>query len=386
MKITEVKPLLCQGGIRNWVFVKVYTDEGVTGIGDGTDWPGERIIATAIEEIGPYVVGEDPLNIEKLWYKMYSGMYSGGKIINCAISAIDNALWDIAGKVAGLPVYKLLGGQCFEKIRLYTHCDAWEERDALDVVARKSEEFAKQGFTGMKTHPSTTGSWARGLVRLNRSIDSETIRHTAAKIKAMREAVGEDVDIAIDVNNLLDVPSAIKLARALEPFDLMFYEDPVRQDEGAEDMRRVKEATTTPIATGENLYNIWSFRQFLEKNAIDVATLDIAHCGGMTQAKKIVALANAYHVPVAPHSPNSPLSTIIGAHLCASTLNFKILEILWPDVPWVNDVLSQPLQIKDGYLELPEGPGWGVELVEPEIVKHPYERSQLLKEVAGVIE
>ena len=377
MRVTRVQPVLCHAGIRNWVFAKAETDEGLVGYGEGTDWPGERAIATAIEELAPYVEGENPLDTEFLWNKMYSAMYAGGKTINCAISAIDNALWDIAGKAAGVPVYVLLGGKCRDRIRLYCHCDAFEEKDNVAAVARRSEEIGQQGFTAVKTHPSTAGTWRWRAVRLDRHMDSQTIRNTGAKIEAIRKTLGEDVGIAIDLNNLLDVPSAIALARHLEPFDLMFVEDPVRQDEGPRDILRVRESTKCPIATGENLYNIWGFRQYLEMGAVDVLTLDLCHCGGMTQAVKIAALASAYHVPIAPHNPNGPLATAISTHFCASIPNFRILETWHPDVPWLREVVTHPPQIANGYLELPHGPGWGCDLVESRISEHPYERGHV---------
>jgi galactonate dehydratase len=199
------------------------------------------------------------------------------------------------------------------------------------------------------------------------------VRNTVQKIKAIREAVGPDIAIMLDVNNLLNVPSAIKLGRALEPFNLLFYEDVVRQDEGMLDVRKVKAAVKVPISSGENLYNVWQFREALELDAIDIVELDCAHCGGIAQSKKIAALAEAYHKPISPHNPNGPLATIQTAHVCASTPNFLILEILWPDVPWVNDVVSEPLKVRNGYLELPTKPGLGIEIDVDEVMKHPLE-------------
>ena len=180
MKITRVEPLLCEGYYQNWLFVKVITDEGIIGWGDATDFPGEPIIAEAVRYIGRYVVGESPLAIEKLWNKMYFGMYSTGKVISGAITGIETALWDIMGKVAGLPVYKLLGG-CREKVRLYSHCDAFEPGDDPIAVSEKASRIVEQGFTCLKTHPSQMRTWERRSVRLNRQIDNRTVRCTAEK-------------------------------------------------------------------------------------------------------------------------------------------------------------------------------------------------------------
>ena len=371
MKITGVEPLLCEGYYQNWVFVKVTTDEGLVGWGDATDFPGEPIIAEAVRYLARYVVGESPLNIEKVWNKMYFGMYSTGKTINGAITGIETALWDILGKVAGLPVYQLLGG-CREKVRLYVHCDAFEEGDKLDMVARKAKRVVKEGFTCIKTHPSQLGTWKRSVVRLNRQMDPETLRCTVDKVQAIRETIGADMDLCIDLNGLLNVPSAIKLGRALEPYDLLFFEDPIPQREGSENLRRVKRDIKTPMCVGEILYNVYEFKQILEADAVDLIHPDVVHCGGLSQAKKIAALAEAYNVPMALHNLNSPLSTLISAHFAAGIPNFLIMEFTHPDVPWRDKVISEPLKVEHGYLELPQRPGFGVEIVEEEVAKHPY--------------
>lgn len=385
MKIREVKSLVCQGGIRNWIFTKVTTDEGLVGWGEATDWVGENEIAATADFIGKrFLIGEDPRNIERLWYKMYMAIQGGGRDLSCAITGIETALWDILGKTAKMPLYQLLGGCCYDKLRLYSHCDggaefeegksrAEMEADREEDVVKRANQIVRDGFTGMKTHMSAKdGSWGGyPKVRQNRTIDDRTVRNTVEKIRVMRETVGPDVAIMLDVNNLLNVPSAIKLGRALEPFNLLFYEDVVRQDEGMLDVRKVKAAVKIPISSGENLYNVWQFREALELDAIDVVELDCAHCGGIAQSKKIVALAEAYHKPISPHNPNGPLATIQTAHICASTPNFLILEIIWPDVPWVNDVLSEPLKVRNGCLELPTKPGLGVEINEDEVKRHP---------------
>ena len=206
------------------------------------------------------------------------------------------------------------------------------------------------------------------------------IQDTAAKVAAIREAAGEEVEICIDVNGMLNVPTAIRLGRPLEPFDLLFYEEPL-PPENMEAMKQVKDSVRVPICTGERLYSTHSFRRLLELGAADIIMPDFQKCGGITEGKKIAALANTYYIPVAPHNYNSPLSPIIDAHLCASLPNFLVLEYVWPDVEWTEKVISPPAQVEDGYLQLPEGPGWGVELVEEEIAKHPYQRSILLKGV-----
>jgi galactonate dehydratase len=200
-------------------------------------------------------------------------------------------------------------------------------------------------------------------------LDNETIRNTVEKVSAIRKEVGDDVDVCIDLNGLYNISSAVKLGRALEPFNLLFYEDPINQIEGAADMRRVKESVEIPICTGEELYNAFDFRRFLELNAVDVLMPDLVHCGGISQAKKIASMGEVYHVPIAPHNISSPLATIISAQVCASIANFLVLEFTEPDVPWRDEIISEPLKVRNGYLELPTKPGLGVDIVEEEIGK-----------------
>jgi galactonate dehydratase len=210
---------------------------------------------------------------------------------------------------------------------------------------------------------------------ITRTLSLKAIDDTVDKVRVIRETVGDDVDICMDINNTLDLPSSLSLAKALEPYRLMFFEDPIRQDESPVTYQRLAAATKTPVGTGENLYTQWSFRNFLEVGGIDVALPDICHTG-ILQGKKIAALAETFHVPVAPHNPNSPLSTIISGHLCSSIPNFLALEYYLEEreAPWTDRVMDPPVSslVKDGHLTLPDGPGWGVEINEKEIAKHPH--------------
>jgi len=382
MKITSVKPLVCQGGIRNWTLVKVTTDEGITGWGDATEWVRVQSHVRVIEILEPLIVGEDPFNIEKIWQKVYIASYVTGKDLNVALTGIETALWDIVGKALHTPVYNLLGGRCQDRIRLYyDYCDAyregfcgtdtWSNGDASPQgIVEQAKHIMAQNFTALKIHP--VGLPTRPAV--TRSTSLRSVADTAEKVRLIRETVGEDVEIVIDANNRLDVHSSIRLAKALEPYHVLFLEDPVRQEEAPMSYRRIKETTSTPIGTGENLYNLWAFRNYLEIGALDAVLLDVVHCGGILQAKKIAALAEAYHLPVCPHNPNSPLSTIISAHFCATIPNFLVLEYYAPErePSWRDKIMYPVLKVVDGYLELPTGPGWGVEIDEEEIKRHPY--------------
>jgi galactonate dehydratase len=384
VKITEVKPILCQGGIRTWTFVKVSTDEGIVGWGDASEWLRPEAHCTVIEkDLAPLLIGKSPFDIEKHWQTMWTAAYCGGKDLSVAMTGVETALWDVVGKALNTPVYNLLGGRCWDRIRLYyDNCDAygpgfgggytWREGDTSPAgIAKQAENIMEQGFDALKLHP--VGLPVRPSS--SRTASLQAIGDTAAKVRTVREVVGDKVDIAIDINNRLDLPSAMALAKALEPYNMMFFEDPVRQDESAGSYRRLVDSTSTPVGTGENMYTVWDFRNYLEIGALDLVLPDVCHVG-ITQAKKICALAEAFHLPVAPHNPNSPLSTIISSHLCSSIPNFLALEYMsWEmEPPWRDDVMKPGLEslIKDGHLTLPDGPGWGIEMDEKEIAKHPH--------------
>ena len=383
MKITEVKYVICQGGIRNWSLIKISTDKGIVGWGDATAFNRAPVRAKVIEFFEPMLIGEDPFNIEKIWQKLYIRSYVTGKDLNLALSGVETALWDIVGKALNTPVYNLIGGRCRDKIKLYfDYCDGygegfcgtdtWHKGDtSLEGIAKQAKHIKDQNFTALKLHP--VGLPPRPAVTRTASLKS--INDTVEKVKVVREVVGDEFEICMDVNGQLDVHSSIRLAKALEPYKLMFLEDPVRQDESPMSYRRIKETTSTPIGVGENLYNVWAFRNYLEIGAIDAVLLDVVHCGGVLQARKIAALAEAYHVPIAPHNPNSPLATIISAHFCASIPNLLALEYYNEEREplWRDKIIDPPLKIVNGYLELPTGPGWGVEIIEEEVAKHPFQ-------------
>jgi galactonate dehydratase len=381
MKITEVKYVICQGGNRNWSFVKISTDKGIVGWGEATAFNRAQVRAKVIEFFEPMLIGEDPFNIEKIWQKLYIGSYVTGKDLSISLSGVETALWDIVGKALNTPVYNLLGGRSRDKIKLYfDYCDAygrgfcgtntWHKGDdSLEGIAKQANYIKEQNFTALKLHPV-----GLPLSATIRTASLKSIIDTVEKVKVIREAVGDEFEICMDLNGSLDVYSSIRLAKALEPYRIMFLEDPVRQDESPMSYRRIKETTSTPIGTGENLYNVWAFRNYLEIGAIDVVLLDVVHCGGILHARKIAALAEAYHLPIAPHNPNGPLATIISAHFCASIPNLLALEYysLERDAPWRDKIIDPPLKVVNGYLELPTGPGWGVEIIEEEVARHPY--------------
>jgi len=381
VKITEVKPILCD---KHYTFCKITTDEGIVGWGDGTEWSTPRGVASHINDFGAMIIGEDPCNVERIWQLCWKAAYVGGKDVGAALCAIETALLDIKGKIYGIPAVDLMGGKVWNKVRLYTHCDG----GTLESTVKFAEQLKDEGWTAFKCHPlglperRESTKWMKDSIdfpKISRTARIVAVKQTAEKVRMIREAVGDDIELGLDLNNRLDLPSSMRLAKALEPYDLLFMEDPICQHEdAAPSYKRLSESTSTPIGTGENLYTVWEFRSYLQIGALDILLPDVCHTG-VTQAKKIAALAEAYHLPVCPHNPNSPLSAIISANLALSIPNFVALEFLhgfaFPEKDsWKERIMKPPLSkmVEEGYLTLPEEPGWGVELDEAEIAKHPY--------------
>jgi galactonate dehydratase len=387
LRIVSVEPVLCDGGFRTWIFIKVVTDEGITGWGDASAWQFEGAIAAAVRYLARFVVGEDPTEIDRLYWLMWARTTRMlGGIAHIAIAGIDNALYDVKGKALGLPVHRLLGGRRRKRIRLYwSHCGTHrvfrpeivgEKRiDSYKGIQKLGEEVVRKGFTALKTNifnPEAPGNSGSGSYRSGFGvvpIDHQTIEDVVKLIKCFREGTGEDVDIMLDAACRFDVPSAIKLAKSLEPLGLLFLEEPIPPDD-PDACLKVKSSSETPICMSEGLYSPNQYQLFLKKGAIDVAMPDISWVG-LTTGMRIANLCDEYGISIAPHSPHSPLCTVITGHFSSCIPNFLIQEVEVDDVPWRDQVISKPLRIVDGSLELPKGPGFGVNIVEDEVDKHP---------------
>ena len=381
MKITDVKTFVTRGRQTPWIFVHVYTDEGIVGIGDATNYPGALIVNKAIHELRPLLIDENPFNREKLWQKMYRGLYYTGiaGAVITAISGIDIALWDIMGKALDTPVYNLLGGLCREKLRLYTHLG--HTREMIDY-SKKLKEITDAGFTAVKIDPYFPSLGKKGMfdntdpkmTRLNRSFSNSELNSFVEIVRNVRKEAGKEVDIAIDAGGRFNVDSATRLAKRLEEFDLLFFEEPV-PPENVDAMVKISSKANVPICTGERLFTRFGFREILEKQAVDIIMPDLVRTGGISETKKIATMAETYYVPLAPHNPNSPISTITTAHLCASIPNFLILEYVSDsaDVPWRDELISEPLKVEKGYLTLSDKPGLGIDLNMKAVNKYKYE-------------
>ena len=374
MKITDIKCFVVDCFRTNWVFVKVYTDKGVDGVGEATLEYKEKALLGAVEHIKEALVGRNPLDIEKHWHSIYRDAYwRGGPVLMSALSAVEMALWDILGKSLGVPVYQLLGGKVHDKVRIYVN--GWF------AGAKEPEEFAEKakiamgrGITAMKWDP-----FGKSYLDISGADLDKAIRCVAA----VREAVGDSVDLLIEGHGRFNVPTAIKIAKALEPFHPMFFEEPVPPD-NLDALRQVKDKSPVAISAGERLYTRWDFRSMFDKMAADYIQPDVSHAGGIMELKKIAAEAESRYIPFAPHNPSGPVANAATLQLAASCPNFCILEIMYSDVEWRKDVTNECLEYKDGYITIPDKPGLGIEIDEQECLKHPYQ-SHTLRHYTGAL-
>lgn len=379
MKITKIETHVCNARMRNWIFVKVLTDvPGLFGWGEATlEWH-TRAVVGAIEDISQLLVGEDPLRIEHLWQMMYRQHFwhGNGIVRGTAISGIDIALWDIAGKHHGVPCHELWGGRVRDYVRLYSHLGGGRMEDFYETEPGDASRFAElavaaveDGFTAFKTMAVPETASLEGL---------RPIRYAEKCVAAMREAVGDDIDIMVDCHARPSPRMGMRFAKALEPYGLYFFEEPC-WPETIDDIALIQRAVNTPIATGERLVSQHAFREVLEKRACSVLQPDITHCGGLTEARRIAAMAEAYRVSLAPHNPQGPVSTAASLELGFATPSYIICESVHNDVPWRSDVVSEGFTVqKAGRLVYPNSkPGIGIELNEAEIAKHPFEQEVL---------
>ncbi|MBI1764061.1 MAG: mandelate racemase/muconate lactonizing enzyme family protein [Acidobacteria bacterium] len=368
LKIAKVEPILLTGvrGSAPWVFVRVETEDGYVGWGEGTNYPGVRPIATAVSTLSGVVIGQSAWNIEAIWQRMYRFMYYNGMggIVLAALSGIDMALYDIVGKKLGVPVYKLLGGLAQEKLR--TYANGWTEDLAHtpEAYAAKTKELVGRGYTGCKLDPFFN-------TPMNREVMQPDLRLAAAIVKAIREAGGPDYDIAIDVHGRWNTKSTLEIIRVLEPQRLFFYEEAVPPENVAA-MAEVQRNTQTPLATGERIFGRQGFRELLERQAVRIIQPDLARTGGITETKKIAAMADTYYIPVAPHNPNGPLCTLASMHVCFSIPNFLILEFFEKDEPVIQELVPGGVKRDIQGVYPTTAPGLGANVTEDFLRKYKF--------------
>ena len=374
MKITDIKTFVVDCFRTNWVFVKVYTDEGISGVGEGTLEYKEKAFLGAVEHIKEAITGLDPHNIERITHDVYRDSYwRCGPVLMSALSAVEMALWDIKGKALGVPVYQLLGGKANDKVRIYVN--GWfAGAKTPEEFGEKAKIAVQRGVTAMKWDP-----FGKSYLEISNA-DLDTALRC---VDAVRQAVGPKVDLLIEGHGRFNVPTGIKIAKELEPFKPMWFEEPTPPD-SLEALKAVREKSPVPISAGERLYNLRQYRDLFEMRAADYIQPDISHAGGIMELKKIAAVADTYYIPFAPHNPSGPVANAATLQLAACTPNFSILEIMYSDVPWRADVTDEALTYKDGYIDVPDKPGLGIEIDEEACLAHPY-KPHTLRHYTGAL-
>lgn len=375
MKITKIETFVCHARMRNWIFVKVLTDQpGLYGWGEATlEWHTRSVVG-AIEDLSELLIGEDPRRVEHLWQMMYrQHFWHGNGIVRAtAISGIDLALWDICGKVAGVPCSHLWGGPVRDWVRTYCHLGGGRMEDFYQTPVEEAARFAQlaqqavaEGFTAMKCMAVPPTMPIEG---------SKPVRAAEAVVAAVRDAVGPDIDVMVDCHARPSPAMGLQFARALEPYRLYFLEEPC-WPECVEGLAMINAAVSTPIATGERVVDLFDFRELFAQRACEICQLDITHCGGFTAARRIAALAEAYRVALAPHNPQGPVSTAASLEFGFSQPQYVICETVHADVPWREDVVEHGYQlVREGRRVLPNNrPGLGVEVREEEVRRHPFQ-------------
>lgn len=374
MKITEINSYPVKG--RHWprfpmIFTEVYTDAGVVGAGEALAFQATGVLES-VAQIGDWLVGEDPLQIERLWEQCFrrgAGM--------AALSGLEIALWDIAGQVAGLPIYQLLGGACHDRVPVYADGFFRGADPTPEAYGEKAEAAVARGLTALKLDIDDflyLGGDRPALIRchardLSRHITNAEIGKVVASVAAIRQRLGPEVDLALDCHWAFDVPSALRLGRALEPYQLMWLEDPT-PSASVPALAKLASQLPMPLCLGEALATRFAFRELLERGAADIIMPDVASSGGILEMKKIAAFADTYYVPMAPHDMVGPLATAASVQVCLTIPNLLVMEHQLTDVPWRHELTDEPLLVEGGGYAVPTRPGLGFRLNHEAVRKY----------------
>jgi L-alanine-DL-glutamate epimerase-like enolase superfamily enzyme len=394
MKITRVETLHADGGWRPWTFVKMQTDDGLTGWGECSDSRNPLGIAGCVRDFEPILTGQDPRPVERLyWDLLRRARQNLGGVSHKAIAGIELALWDIKAKALGVPVYELWGGPLRDHVRLYwSHCATTRAIHGdklstpplrtLDDIAALGREVVRRGFTALKTNIVIPGDpptayfpgFAQGLNTTDGVVSVEMLRAIERLIGTFRDAVGPDVGLCLDLNYNFRTEGVLRIAKLLERFDMLWLEYDTWDPQA---LLQIKESTTTRLASCESLITTRQYRPFLELHATDVAVVDVPW-NGFGQAMKIATMAETYEIAVAPHNYYSHLADFHSVHFCAALPNVRIMEIDVDDVPWKADLVTRRPVIRDGQIMLPTEPGWGADINEDALRAHPWRGSAIL--------
>jgi len=384
MNIADVKTYIVENanparGGRHWLFVKLITNDGIEGIGEpvriGFDSPvAVQMIRSMAER---HIIGMDPFNIESMWRKMYSGTYRPGAAHMGILSGFEMACWDIIGKAVGQPAYNLLGGRYHEKVRSYTYMypapdDAkhgmFEVQENADLAAQRAADYLKMGFTAIKIDPVVPL-----MTPAPEQLSLESLENAERVIRRVREAVGSKMDICIGTHGQMTTSSAIRLAKRLEKFDPLWFEEPV-PPENRDELARIAQHTTIPIATGERLYTKYEFRELLDRKAAQILQFTLGSVGGLLEGKKVAGMAEAYYAQIAPHYYAGPVVFMANVQLDVCSPNFLMQESVERFGGFYDELVTPPIRWEQGYVIPPTGPGLGIELKMDVVEKHLYMR------------
>jgi galactonate dehydratase len=363
VRIIGQKVFVANASRTNFVFVKLYTDAGLEGVGEATlEWRTKTVVA-ALEELERSIIGLEPFETERIVEMLHRDSYwRTGAVFRSALGAIEAALLDIKGKALGVPVYELLGGKHRSRVKCYANHWFFGAKEPQDYAA-KAKEAVAMGFRALKWDPFED-VWLE--------MDRGQRRRTLACVEAVRGAVGPDVELMIDVHGRLNVPTAIAMARELSRFDVAWIEEPT-PPESIDALAEVRAASPAPIAAGERYFEPERFGELIAKRAADILQPDVCHLGGLSVTKRVAGMAHDRLLPVAPHNPTGPVMNAMTLHLAAAIPNFSIFETVMIDVPWRRELVRETLAFDAGHLVVPSGPGLGVELIEEACAKFPYE-------------
>jgi galactonate dehydratase len=375
MKIIDMRYWVVEGDAWNWTFLKLYTDEGLTGVGEATVEYNAQTGVGALEEVSEFIIGRNPFHIESFLQDIHNRTFWQGPAQFAAASGIEQAMWDIVGKSLNQPVYNLLGGPCRRRLRAYTHMGPkpGDDRPPHIQLAEQAQELTAEGWTAIKWVP---------VPPVHLTMTASDMRQAVQSVDAVREAVGPDVDLLIELHGRLNPSTAIQLAYELAPLKPMFFEEPI-PPQNLDAMAYVRSRSPIPLATGERIFTKFGWRDALSKGIADIIQPDLVKCGGILEMKKIAAMAEAEYIMVAPHNPLGPVGSVATLHLSTCIPNFQIQEIVREkngrSVPWRADLIGGATanQPEDGYLSLPPGPGLGIDIDEKVAAAHPYKRKPM---------
>lgn len=363
MKITGLKTFVANASRTNFVFVKLYTDDGIDGVGEATlEWKTHTVVA-ALQELERVLIGRDPFQTDAIVEELHRDSYwRTGAVFRTALGAIEAAMLDIKGKALGVPVYELLGGKYRDRVVCYAN-HWFFGATTPDSYAANARKAVALGYRALKWDPFDVAD-----LEMTKAQRHQTI----AIVEAVRDAVGPDIDLMLDVHGRLNVPTAIAMCRALAPYDLTWIEEPT-PPESIDALAEVRAASPVPIAAGERWYEPGRVMEALSKRAVDILQPDVSHAGGLAETKRMAHMAHNHLIPVAPHNPVGPVMNAMTLHLAVAIPNFMVFETVSMDVPWRKDLVRETLQFEDGAILAPTAPGLGVELIEDACAKFPYQ-------------